>query len=1423
MMNTPTTRLRQAMDRGEMLPFIGVYDVFSATIAAKHFGGLFLSGFSFAASHYGLPDIGFIAWRDIVDLVRRIRAVLPEPHLVVDIDDGYVDADTAAYVVRELEDAGASAVVLEDQARPRMCGHFTGKRLLELNHYLQKLDRVLGARRKEMVVIARTDACDDAERIRRVKAFDAAGADAVLADGLRSFDSIRAIARSVSKPIMFNQIAGGLSPRCTLSQLRELGVRLVNYSTPCLFAAQEAMNKAMLEIKATDGMLADTSRGDRVGVKACTMLMQENMHRAIGMPPIDPAPAPAGQEQRVERPPLPQNAQSDTMALRLARLSPVQRQLLEQRMKKEPLSTTDREGEIPRVDRNSPMSASFAQARMWFLDQLYPGDVAYNGGNIISLRGEVDVAAVQQAVYRIVQRHETLRTGFTEYEGEPRIQILTSVDRPVPLVDLSHLDSEAAERELLGQAREWRDAPFNLEQPPLCRFKLVKMSPSRFDLIFAVHHIISDRWSIQVLVSELSALYDAIRTGRMGALPELGVQYVDYASWQRDELSGDGLRQRLEPWCAMLLPLPEPLDLPFAKARPAITSTSGALHIQFLSKALAERVRTLAGSWSMTPFTLHLAAFFSLLFKHTQREDLVVGVPVAGRNHPDVEALIGLFVNTLPVRGRLNANMRFKELAGQVRATMMQCLGQQDVPFEKLVHELKVPRDRSRSPLVSVMLNYHNVPVRMPAPEGIDLRVTDIPREKAKLDLTLTLRDEPQGLMTEYEYNTDLFEAAAIERFAAQYQATLEAVLASPEASLSQLVAWLSEGESPGAKVSSPVDAIEDATSNVGPCLHELVEQQVATSPDGVAVIAGEVTLTYRELNERGDALASRLRGLGVGPDSLVGLYMKRGAEMVVGLLGILKAGGAYVPLEPSYPRQRLAGMMSDARLSVLLTQPGLENDTPAAVEHTLVLDPRGDVSRVKGEGPIANTPPAVAPRHLAYVLFTSGSTGRPKGVMIEHRAIVNHMLWMNERFPLTANDRVLQKTPISFDASVWEFWAPLIAGAALVMAEPDAHRDPATLVCEVRNHRITTLQLVPSVLAAMLDSPGLQACESLSRVYAGGEALTAAIVSRFFSQCGAQLINLYGPTEAAIDATYHVCTKADADGATAPIGKPITHMRALVLDENAKPVANGEVGELYLGGAGLARGYLYQPDLTAERFVPDPFATQPGGRLYRTGDRVCAEADGTLQFRGRVDHQVKLRGMRIELGEIEALLVSHDAIRQAAAVVREDRPGDQRLFAYVVPGAGLKVDEADLRDHLAHHLPAAVLPSAFIVLEAMPQLPNGKIDRAALPMPSMQIAPVATGEGTRDEVEQVLHEIWCAALGVESAGIHDDFFASGGHSLLAMRVLAQIRSRLNAEVKVGRLFDAPTIAGLAAAVKEIRAAPVSSAAPIRRAARSFN
>lgn len=1423
-MTTPPARLRAAMSRRDMVPMIGIYDVFSATLAARHYDGLFLSGFSFAASYYGLPDIGFIAWSDVVDLARRIRAVLPEPHLVVDIDDGYVDPDVAAHVTRLLEDAGASAVVLEDQARPRRCGHFLGKRILEIDGYIEKLRRVLDARRKDIVVIARTDACDDAERVRRVRAFAEAGADAVLADGLTGFDSIRAIAAAVRVPVMFNQIAGGLSPRCTLAELRELGVTLVNYSTPCLFAAQEAIDRSLKDLKAADGLLPDIHRDGHVGVKACTALMMENMRRQLGDVPAPPGstadapPKPDG-PQTVQRPPAPQSAAHEPLIERLGSLSPRQRRNLRDRLSDRPGAR----GLIPSRTPDAPSPASFAQARLWFLDRLYPGDKSYVSVSHLHITGTLDRDRFRRALEGVIQRQESLRTAIIDDgDGNPRLSVEPRLQFDIAYLDLAALPAERQETELERIASELCDQSYALDRAPLWRCSLVRTADDRHTLVWVIHHIVFDLWSRDRLADELADAYDRIPTGEDP--PPLAVSYSDFAAWQHREFSQESLRSRLEPWLDMLADPPPPLDLPFARPRPPIQTFAGATVRDSHPAELLRAVQSLASSHATTRFTVFLAALGLLLRHCTGRDDIVIGVPVAGRTATDLEPIIGLFVNTLAIRVRLDGDPTFDELLARVRQNMLRALRYQDAPFDRVVHALNLPRDRSRQPLFSVVLNSHlrSAP-RSAASRTLSILSDSRSNHAAQFDLSIILEPEGDGLGLDFKYNTDLFDQRPIVEFASAYRRVLRAVTRASASPISTILSALNQPEpSPAPVPTPPRQAVADDA-----CLHRWFEARARRTPDATAVLSETHRLSYQQLDERADDLALRLRELDVRPDQPVGLYMTRSVEMVVAMLAILKAGGAWLPLDPGYPADRLAFSVRDAGLRVVLAQTAIAASVPGSPSHVLGIDADGRCERsIRSEADPACDRSAPAPpphsddRRLAYIIYTSGSTGRPKGVAIEHRAIVNHMRWMAHRFPLTPDDRVLQKTPIGFDASVWEFWAPLLSGATLVMAGPEAHRDPVELLRCIQRHRVTILQLVPTMLGAVLDHPTLAGAATLRRVFVGGEALGVATARRFFEQSSAELVNLYGPTEAAIDATYHVCDR-EPQGGTVPIGRPIDGMKAYVLDDNLQPVPTGEIGELCLAGLGLARGYLNSPELTRQKFLPDPRSADPEARLYRTGDRVRQRPDGTLEYLGRSDGQVKLRGHRIEMGEIESLLCESPGVAAAAVILRTDRPDDPRLAAFVTPRPGGRIDPETLRSRLGVMLPAPAVPSSFTVLDTMPRLPSGKIDRAALtglaaPSASPPLDPTepTTDHGNQGDPDDVIAEVWRQTLDVTHARPEDDFFVSGGHSLLAMRLIARIKSRTGADLPVAALFERPTLAGLIAAVTEALQRPRAESEP---------
>jgi amino acid adenylation domain-containing protein len=823
-----------------------------------------------------------------------------------------------------------------------------------------------------------------------------------------------------------------------------------------------------------------------------------------------------------------------------------------------------------------------------------------------------------------------------------------------------------------------------------------------------------------------------------------------------------------------------------------------------------------------------LGAFKTLLYRYTGQDDVLVGSPIAGRNWPEVEGLIGCFLNTLVLRTDLSGNPSFRELLARVRDVAMSAYSYQDVPFERLVEELHPERDMSRNPLFQIMFVLQNSStVELP---GLSVTPIGLDRGAVPLDLILSMEETAHGLAGWWEYNTDLFDDTTIARLASHFQTLLEGVIAEPERRLSDLPLLTNEerrllSEWNDTRANYPRDL----------CLQGLFEAQVERTPDAIAVLCENQQLTYRELNRRANQLAHHLRKLGVGPDVRVGICIERSLEMVVGLLGVLKAGGAYVPLDPEYPRERLVFMLEDSHAAVLLTQkrlqeslfedrrskpvpspsPLLRIESAEGMEDGKDSDPRFSIlggsqnivcldtgwhtiTQESEQDPMSE----VTAENLAYVIYTSGSTGQPKGVMIPHRAICNHMFWMQERFPLSADDRVVQKTPFSFDASVWEFYAPLMAGVPLVMARPGGHRDSAYLVSLIAAQKITVLQLVPSLLQMILEEEEVDQCRCLRRVFCGGEALPIELQEHFFGRMGAELCNLYGPTEASIDATFWPCRR-EANEKSVPIGRPVANTEVHVLDGHLQPVPLGVPGELYIGGQGLARGYWNRAELTAEKFLPDPFSAQQGARLYRTGDLVRYRPDGSIEFLGRIDHQVKMRGFRIELGEIESVLSRHPAVANALVMVREDAPGDQRLVAYIIPDHRA-AEEEELRTFLKAQLPDYMVPSALLPLETFPLTPNGKVDRRALPMPgSIRTERETSYAAPRDTLEIQLASIWQKVLGRERIGIKDNFFDVGGHSLLAVRLLAQIEKMAGKKLPLATLFQAPTIEQLAKILRQ--------------------
>ncbi|MBZ4423334.1 non-ribosomal peptide synthetase, partial [Myxococcus sp. RHSTA-1-4] len=1082
------------------------------------------------------------------------------------------------------------------------------------------------------------------------------------------------------------------------------------------------------------------------------------------------------------------------------------------RLEAQPVQAPD----LTSMQRDGVQPVSFAQQRLWFIDQLQPGSPTYNMPTFVRMEGALDVDALRRGFDELARRHEALRTTFTQQDGQPFQRISPTGTLPLELVDLSGLEPHAARAELERHLREDTLQPFDLATGPLLRAQLLKLGPSEHVLALNMHHIVSDGWSMGVLVREVAALYDAFSQGKPSPLPPLPLQYADYAVWQRGWLQGAVLDEQLGYWRQQLSGV-STLELPTDKPRPPVQTFRGADVPVALPLATSEALQALCQQEGATPFMALLAAFQVLLSRYSGQQDIAVGSPIAGRQRGELEDLIGFFVNTLVLRAHVEDHASFLHLLRQVKEGSLGAYAHQDVPFERLVEELQPTRDMSRGPLFQVTFALQNTPMSPARGTGLVLRPLEVENPTIKFELEMILAETPEGLRGSLRYNTDLFEHATALRMAEHFRVLVEALVSRPEAPLAS-VSLLSGAERQQVLVDWNATAMDFPRDT---CVHQRVEEQARRTPDAVAVESDGARLTYRELDARANQVAHGLLHRGVRSGDRVALCVQRSPEMVVGLLGILKAGAAYVPLAPDYPRERLAFMLQDCRARVLLTQRELAGLLPEGTD-VVCLD-SGEAPRSLEETLAPSV--TVPPESPAYVIYTSGSTGQPKGVVIPHGALANHMAWFLSAFGITAGDRVLQKTPLSFDASVWECWASLMVGAPLVLAPPEAHRDPAALVACVVRQRITHLQVVPSMLRFMLEEEGLLNATHLRWLFCGGEALATELATRMRARLPqTRLVNLYGPTETTIDATSAAATGQET-GATVPVGRPVANTRVYVLDGHLRPVPPGAPGELFIGGAQLAHGYLGQPALTAERFVPDPYSAAAGERLYRTGDRVRWLRDGTLEYLGRQDSQVKVRGFRIEPGEVEAAVRAHAAVRDAVVMVREDAPGQQRLVAYVVPAregaTGPVPGAAELREWLRERMPEYMVPSAFVTLEALPLTPNGKVDRKALPVPEAALpegggAPVAP----RDPTEELLAGLFARVLRVERVGIHDSFFERGGHSLLATQLASRVRAAFGVDLPLRTFFEAPTVASLApriSAARSAQAAGVPALVPVPR------
>ena len=1080
---------------------------------------------------------------------------------------------------------------------------------------------------------------------------------------------------------------------------------------------------------------------------------------------------------------------SDLQA-RIAALSPAKRALLERRLR-EKTERQQTEAIQPRSSLVKP-PLSFGQERFWFLYQWEPANPAYNTSIVTRIDGPLDPRALDLTLTEIARRHETLRTTFAPDGATPVQLIHPATPIAAQRVDLSALSPDQRDAELSRLIHEHNVRPFDLVRGPIWRATLVHLDPCTHVLVLVVHHSVFDGWSVGPLYREFATLYDAFARGDDSPLPELPVQYADFAVWQRRRLRDDLLTQQLNYWREQLREATV-LDLPTDRPRPPVQTFAGAAQEMRLPRHLVEALKSLGRGEHATLFMTLLAAFQTLLHRYTGQDDIVVGTPIAGRTRVEVEQLIGFFVNMLVLRTDAAGDPTFREFLGRAARVAFDAYAHQDIPFERLVGELHPARDPSRNPFFQVVFALQNA--SQPSPSIGQLTLTRIATHKpyTRFDLEVHFHEIEDGLVGRFVYNTMLFDKPTIARMTQHFRVLLDAIVADPDLQLSRLPLLTNEERHQilvdwnRTETTYPRDA----------CIHTLFEAQADASPDAVAVVFGEQRLTYRQLNERANRLAHHLRVLGVGPDAVVAICVERSIEMIVGFLGILKAGGAYMPLEPSYPRERLAFMLNDTDVRVLVTRSALLPLIPENRAHVTLLDHR-QFDHDRSDNPSSGA----TATNLAYVLYTSGSTGQPKGVAVPHRAVVR-LVVNTDYVQLGPADRVAQASNASFDAVTFEIWGALLQGASVVGIPQTVLLSPRDFAKAIQAQNISTLFLT-TALFNQIASDAPTAFRGLRYLLVGGETCDPKWV-RVILQSGPpqRLLNVYGPTENTTFTTTHSVESIAETTATVPVGRPIANTRVYLLDGDLQPVPIGVVAELYAGGDGLARGYLNRPELTSERFVRDPFDADPSSRIYRTGDFARWLPDGSVDFVGRVDRQVKLRGFRIELQEIEAALAQHPDVGKSIVVAKQKVGGEKSLVGYVVPSNGNRPSSDALRNFLRAKLPDYMVPSAFGVLDSLPLTPNGKVDQAALPEPGEEARP--RFQGPRTAVERTIARIWQELLGVASITISDNFFDLGGHSLLAVQLIARLEKSFGKTLPVAALFQSPTIEQLAGLFTEDR------------------
>ena len=1072
---------------------------------------------------------------------------------------------------------------------------------------------------------------------------------------------------------------------------------------------------------------------------------------------------------------------------------------------------SDAGSSIQPISREQTIPLSFAQQRLWVIEKMGLNSNAYNIPLTLHLVGKLDYVALQKSINQIIARHETLRTTFSEINGTPVQVINPPFELELPKKDLSELTPSEATTKLQKLLQEENKLSFNLEVDPPIRAQLFKLGTTEHILQITLHHIASDGWSLTVLPKELSAIYTATLFEKPFPLPELPIQYADFAVWQKNYLQGQTLSSQLNYWKQKLLDLPQ-LQLPTDHPRPAVQTFNGAGIPIKIPATLTSKVKQLTQKQGTTLFMTLLAVFKVLLSRYSGQESIAVGTPIANRNYREIEGLIGFFVNSLVMYTDLGGEPSFTEVLKRVKQTALEAYGHQDIPFEKLVEQLQPERSLSQNPLFQVVFAVQESEHMKPSFSLPNLEV-ELGWERwmgdqmtVRMDLELHLWLEGEEIKGLCAYNRDLFSAETISRMLSHYQNLLSAAVETTERPVSQLP-LMKEPELDQILVewnNTKTDYPNDK------CIHQLFEQQVENNPNSIAVVFEQQKLTYSQLNSKANQLAHYLQKLGVVPETLVGICVERSVEMVVGLLAILKAGGAYLPLDPAYPQERLEYMFADSQVSVLLTQQQLLAQLPQHQAKVVFLD--RDWEKIATETP-EKVESEVSPQNLAYVIYTSGSTGKPKGVLVEHKGLCNLVTVQMQGFQVNSNSRVLQFASLSFDASIWEIVMALGSGASLYIGSRDSLMPGVGMSQWLRNNKITHITIPPSALAVMPKDE----LPTLKTIVVAGEACPPELISHWAK--GRQFVNAYGPTESTVCATMAECSP---ECYVPPIGRPISNTQIYILDRNLQPVPIGVPGEIYIGGVGLARGYLNREDLTNQKFIPNPFdnskvksgatprrrKTQGNAhqesqksKLYKTGDLGRYLADGNIEFIGRIDHQVKIRGFRIEIGEIEALVSQYPDIKENVVIAQSDPAGDKRLVVYIVPKQESTQDTSlipQIRQFLKQKLPEYMIPAAFVLLDAFPLTPNGKIDRRALPVPDTVPSGLSTAYVMpQTETEQLLAKIWQEVLQVEKVGIYDNFFELGGHSLLLIKLHTKLQKVYRQDISIVKLFQYPNISEL--------------------------